>query len=52
MGDLNAAQTVCVGFLSSPGEGAVSWVTATKIPQKNTKIVNRKKTQKIRKKSV
>ena len=25
MGDLYAAQTVCVGFLSFPGEGAASW---------------------------
>ena len=31
MGDLYAAQTVCVGFLSSPGEGAASWEAAVKM---------------------
>jgi hypothetical protein len=30
-GDLYAAQTVGVGFLSSPGEGAASWETTMKI---------------------
>jgi hypothetical protein len=31
MGDLYAAQVVCVGFLSSTGEGASSGVTAVKL---------------------
>jgi hypothetical protein len=31
MGDLYAAQTVCVGFHSSPGEGAASWGAALKM---------------------
>jgi hypothetical protein len=31
MGDLYAAQTVCVGFLSFPGEGAISWEAAMKM---------------------
>jgi hypothetical protein len=33
-GSLYAAQTVCVSFRSSPGEGAASWETAVKITKK------------------
>jgi hypothetical protein len=31
MGDLYAAQIVCVGFLSFPGEGAATWEAALKM---------------------
>jgi hypothetical protein len=31
MGDLYAAQIVCVGFHSFPGEGAASWGYAVKM---------------------
>jgi hypothetical protein len=44
MGDLYAAQIVCVGFRSFPGEGAASCVTTMKIA---TKTQRHKVTQKV-----